>query len=336
MNMQRRDFLTTSAAGATLASSVLAAQPNPQPPRAQIAITLDLEMSRNFPDWDDTHWDYEKGNLDDATKRWAVEACRRVRQAGGRAHCFMVGRVFEQADVGWLRGIVEAGHAVGNHTYDHVNVKANSRDAIQFRFQRCPWLVEGKTVEQVIRENIQLTTAALQSRIGIRPAGFRTPGGFANGLRDRDDVQRLLHNLGFSWVSSLYPEHAVGRARQAPTLDIVRNIVEAQRRAQPFVYANGLVEIPMSPISDIGAFRTGRWRLEWFLNVVQQSVAWCIDNRAVFDFLCHPSCLYVVDPEFRTIALICDMVRHAGERAELVTLDRIAERLRPPSGAATC
>ena len=325
-NTTRRAFLT--AAGATLASASLAAQPAPR--RAQVAITLDLEMSRNFPAWDDTHWDYEKGNLNEETKRWAVEACRRVRRAGGVAHCFTVGRVFEQADVAWLLGIVEAGHAVGNHTYDHVNVKAESRDAIQFRFRRCPWLIEGKSIEQVILENIQLTTAALWSRIGIRPAGFRTPGGFANGLRDRDDVQRMLQNLHFAWVSSLYPEHAVGPARQEPTPQVVRSIVEAQRRAQPFAYANGLVEIPMSPISDIGAFRTGRWRLEWFLNVVRQALAWCIDNRAVFDFLCHPSCMYVVDPEFRTIELICDMVRRAGDQAELVTLDNIAASLRRP------
>ena len=325
----RRDFLAASATGATLASSVLAAQPEPAPQRALVAITLDLEMSRNFPVWEQTHWDYEKGNLNDETKRWAVEACRRVRLAGGLAHLFAVGRVFEQADVSWLRGIVQAGHAVGNHTYDHVNVKADALESIQFRFRRCPWLIEGKTVAEVIRDNIQLTTAGLRTRIGIPPAGFRTPGGFPNGLRDRDDVQRMLQGLGFSWVSSVYPDHLVGPARQEPTQDVVQSIIAAQRRAQPFVYPNGLIEIPMSPISDIGAFRTGRWQLDWFLNAVRQSLAWCIDNRAVFDFLCHPSCMYVVDPKFRTIELICDMVRRAEERAAIVTLDRIAQRVRP-------
>ena len=103
----------------------------------------------------------------------------------------------------------------------------------------------------------------------------------------------------------------------------------AQRNAQPFVYPTGLVEIPMSPISDIGAFRGGRWRLDWFLTAIRQALAWCIDNRAVFDFLCHPSCMYVVDPEFRTVGMICDMVRRAGDRAAIITLDRIAARYRP-------
>ncbi len=32
--------------------------------KALVAITLDLEMSRHYPTWDQMHWDYEKGNLD--------------------------------------------------------------------------------------------------------------------------------------------------------------------------------------------------------------------------------------------------------------------------------
>src|SRR5882724_2625146 len=87
--------------------------------KALIAITLDLEMSRNFPTWEQTHWDYEKGNLNDQTKQYTVEAARRVKAAGGLVHCFLVGRTLEQANVDWLKEIVAAGHAVGNHTYDH-------------------------------------------------------------------------------------------------------------------------------------------------------------------------------------------------------------------------
>ncbi len=51
--------------------------------KALIAITFDLEMSRNFPTRETTHWDYEKGNLNEDTKRYSVEAARRVKAAGG-------------------------------------------------------------------------------------------------------------------------------------------------------------------------------------------------------------------------------------------------------------
>jgi len=43
--------------------------------KALVAISLDLEMSRNFPTWEQTHWDYEKGNLNDETKKYTLEAC---------------------------------------------------------------------------------------------------------------------------------------------------------------------------------------------------------------------------------------------------------------------
>jgi peptidoglycan/xylan/chitin deacetylase (PgdA/CDA1 family) len=102
--------------------------------KALVAITLDLEMSRHYPTWDDMHWDFEKGNLDDTTKRYASAAARRVKEHGGVVHFFAVGRVLEQENVDWLRQIHDAGHPVGNHTYDHVNVKATKSSQIQFRF----------------------------------------------------------------------------------------------------------------------------------------------------------------------------------------------------------
>jgi hypothetical protein len=34
----------------------------------------------------------------------------------------------------------------------------------QFRFQRSPWLVKAKTVPEILRENIRLTTIALKER----------------------------------------------------------------------------------------------------------------------------------------------------------------------------
>src|SRR5437764_780293 len=135
----RRQFLAATAAATGVArGSIVPGEAGRD--KALIAITLDLEMSRNFPSREDMHWDYEKGNLNAETKAYAVEACRRVKAAGGVLHCFAVGRVFEQEDVGWLRGIVEAGHPVGNHTYDHVNVLATRPEDIQFRFRRAPWL----------------------------------------------------------------------------------------------------------------------------------------------------------------------------------------------------
>lgn len=314
--LSRRSFLAGAAA----------ALQAPPAGKALIAITLDLEMSRNFPTWEQTHWDYEKGLLNEETKRYAVEAARRVKAGGGVLHFFLVGRVLEQENVEWLRDILRAGHPVGNHTYDHVNVRATKPEEIQFRFQRAPWLIAGKTPAEVIRENILLTDTAFRSRIGGSLAGFRTPGGFAMGLSDKPEVRRMLLDLGCTWVSSRYPQHPMSEPGKEPGPEVYDGIVRAQRDAQPFVYPDGLVEVPMSPVSDINAFRTGRWKLEYFLRALRLGVEWAIENRAVFDFLAHPSCLYVTDPEFRAIELICDLVRRAGDRAAIVDLGTLAGR----------
>ena len=185
-------------------------------PKAQIAITLDLEMSAQYPRADMTEWNFQKGNLDEPTKKYSVDAARIVKQLGGRIHFFCVGRVLEQPDIDWLKQISKAGHPIGNHTYDHVNVLAKEPEQTQFRFRRAPWLVAGQSAEEIIRSNIRVTTIALKERAGIDVNGFRTPGGFSTALTGREDVQALLKESGFSWVSSKYPSHLSGEKGKRP------------------------------------------------------------------------------------------------------------------------
>lgn len=334
-DISRRRFLAASAmaGGSLLLRSQLPARDARREiaadrDRALVAITLDMEMSRNFPAWEQTHWDFEKGNLNETTKRYCVDAGKRVKARGGVIHYFLVGQVLEHESVDWLKTIAADGHPIGNHTYDHVYVLAKKPEDVQFRFKRSPWLIAGKTAEEAIRENIVMTTRALQARLGIAPAGFRTPGGFTTGLHGREDVQRMLLDLGFTWVSCKVPRTEIGPPGAAPTAEIIAGIAQAQAEGQPFAYPTGLIDIPMSPISDVAAFRAGKWKLEHFLQAIRAGVEWAIEHRAVYDFLAHPSILCYMDPEFKAIDLICDLVSQAGRRAALVDLDTIALRTR--------
>lgn len=327
----RRAFLRNGAVGAAslLFGAGSTAAFDPSVNSARIAITLDLEMARNFPRWEDTEWDYQKGNLTPEVKRYAVDVGKRVKERGGVVHYFVVGQVLEQGDVSWLKGLAEEGHSIGNHTYDHIYLLARDVASLQYRFARSPWLTRGRPVSELIRDNVEMTNEALKNRLGVNSAGFRTPGGFADGLNGREDLQQMLIDLGFHWVSSKYPAHAgiadLHRTGERPSSDALAAIIAAQKEAQPFVYPTGLVEIPMSPISDIVAFRTGRWKLEHFMEATRQSLESVIAKGQVFDFLAHPSCLGVVDPGFKTIDMICDVVNQAGDRAKIVSLDAIAE-----------
>lgn len=332
-SLSRRQFIAGSTA-ATIASaaSFANAKVNVGNGKAQIAITLDLEMSRHYPKRGMTEWDYKKGDLDEATKQYAVEAARVAKEHGGVIHFFCVGRVLEQPNVDWLKEIAAAGHPIGNHTYDHVNVLATEPAKTQFRFQRAPWLAKGMTARQLIEENIRMTNIGLRQRAEIAERGFRTPGGFPNGLNDREDLQKMLQKLGYKWVSSKYPRHQAGVPKKEPGADVYADIVRAQSEAQPFVYPSGLVEIPMSPISDVNAFRSNFWKLDYFLKAVTLAVEWAIEKGGVFDFLAHPSCLVVEDPTFETIKQICKTVSRAADRAAIVDLDTIAASVKLQSG----
>ncbi|MCA9000110.1 MAG: polysaccharide deacetylase family protein, partial [Planctomycetaceae bacterium] len=265
--LSRRSFVAGGLVG-LLGSRCSLARDQQQNRKAQIAITLDLEMSRMYPERDNLEWDYQKGNLNAPTKNYSLDAARLASERGGTIHFFCVGRVLEQADIRWLQEIAELGHPIGNHTYDHVNVWARKAEETQYRFTRSPWLIRGKTAHQVIQENIRMTTLAMRDRAGIEPNGFRTPGGSNAALTGREDLQQLLLDEGFTWVSSKYPAHKTNTPGEMPTPDVFASILAAHEQAQPFVYPTGLIEIPMSPISDVGAFRTGRWELNDFLKSV--------------------------------------------------------------------
>ena len=317
-SVSRREFLVAAAGLGAVA---------PPKPKALVAVTLDLEMSAEYPRRGMTEWNYRKGDLDADTKRYAVRAAEVVKDRGGRVHFFAVGQTLEQEDVGWLKDLAAAGHPVGNHTYDHVNLLAAKPEDLQFRFRRAPWLVRGKTVAEVIEQNVESTTLALRARCGITPSGFRTPGGFADGLKGREDLQRMLLRQGFAWVSSVYPPHSCGRPKEEPGAAVYADIVRAQAAAQPFAYPTGLVEVPMSPVSDVTAFRAHGWKLGWFLEAVRLAVGEAVRTGGCFDLLAHPSCLVVEDPGFEAVKLVCDLVKDAGGRAELAGLDRFAARV---------
>ena len=64
------------------------------------------------------------------------------------------------------------------------------------------------------------------------------------------------------------------------------------------------------------------------MTATRRSISWAIEHGAVFDFLCHPSCMYVADPGFQTIDLICDLVAKARGKAAIVSLEQIATEMR--------
>src|SRR5260370_34727934 len=96
--LSRREFMACGA-------GLVAATAKKAPPKALVAVTLDLEMSRNFPTWETTHWDYEKGNLNAETKKYAVEAARRGHAPGGPAPSLRARAAVGEPEEGMGQGV---------------------------------------------------------------------------------------------------------------------------------------------------------------------------------------------------------------------------------------
>ena len=97
---------------------------------------------------------------------------------------FVVGRMIEDhTEV--VRTIAAAGHEVGLHGYEHVNLSHLDADALA-----------------VLEKNIARVSALLEDVTGARPRGFRAP--YLMWPRYfRHDLYSMLGEQGFQWVSNL-------------------------------------------------------------------------------------------------------------------------------------
>lgn len=96
-----------------------------------------------------------------------------LREHDARATFFVVGRYVEEWPELARRAVAE-GHELGNHTYDHVDA-AHERD------------------DNVLRDQIVRTSAALERVVGVRPRVIRPPYG-----KDVARVARLGRELGLT------------------------------------------------------------------------------------------------------------------------------------------
>ncbi len=180
-----------------------------------------------------------------------MKSCRIVKEAGGVLHSFLVGQVLEHKDVDWLKAIIKEGHPIGNHTYDHVRVTAKNLTKIQYRCQSRPWLIAGKTTEEVISENIGIKElATCSSGWVLSRMGSEHPMLLPMVLLT-ELIYRKCYSPRDTPASSKYT---------GPTKVNRKNLTEADFDAfvtthklhQPFVYPTGLIEVPFSPPMDVG------------------------------------------------------------------------------------
>ena len=265
-----------------------------------LSLTFDIEMCTNFPYWTSV-WDHRKGAIDDDSKLYMGKMLDVADEFGVKFQFFLVGRALEDLNIDYLKRMAAEGHAVDNHTYNHVSVKAQDIPQLQPVYANAPWRAAGLSALECIEREIQQTSTAIYEKLGVAPTGFRTPGGFNNGLDDVPAVQEVLSDAGMQYASARY-YFPVDPEKKRPPAEVLNQAMEASIDAlQPSRYPNGLPELPLAGITDIWAFRVldlDRWE---FINVLKRGIDHAHANQQVLSLCFHPPVLAVRDPH-------CDML----------------------------
>ena len=140
-----------------------------------------------------------------------------LNEAGIKATFFVLGKKTELQPA-ILQRIYQEGHAIGNHSYDHVYAKlyASPADYIQ---------------------EIDRTDAIIQSIIGVRPLINRAPGGTAGHFTKAFSAALTANGyLEYGWnisTADAAPNHPVAQ-------DFIDNVL-AQIEAHPYLSSHAIV-----------------------------------------------------------------------------------------------
>ena len=120
-----------------------------------LSMTFDIEMSYNFPYWTSEYDDY--GAIDPHVKQYVHTMLDVADRYGVKLQFFVVGSALEDPDVDYLKRLVAEGHALDNHTYRHVNVKAERVADLHRSYKRAPWRAGGLSPLECLRHEIRQT-----------------------------------------------------------------------------------------------------------------------------------------------------------------------------------
>lgn len=114
---------------------------------------------------------------------------------------------------------------IGQHTYSHITIAP-----IKTRPDKAPAPI------QTLREELTKANQIIKKTLGREARGLRTPLGYPHlALVDQEAVLEAIKNEGLTYVSSSLRNKDFG---------INAPLLESGEPRQPFLYSNGIVEVP--------------------------------------------------------------------------------------------
>ena len=268
--------------------------------RAVIALGWDCEMIGSYEDTNPSGVTH--GHLDDRVIEYMLGLATVAEQADFRLQYFILGQTFEQP-VDFLRDLAARGHALDQHTYDHLSLISEDQAAV--------------------RQQVARTSELFEQQLGFRPLGLRAPGGYAQALYDNPATQEWVRLEGLQFVSSHY-------ATKSPSgkYDVYadKNAHQLMKHHQPRQYANGLLEIPISGYSDRHFFDLLGRPLDQWIRHLQDCVDFAYDmGGLLYAPALHPDTHSHHDPAMETLPALIEYASRKREPVKFVTYREVAE-----------
>lgn len=123
-----------------------------------------------------------------------------LKEKGVPATFFLLGVSVADADPALLQRMIDEGHEIGNHSYDHKSYKNSTEDEI--------------------REQLQKTNDLIYEAIGVTPTIMRPPNGESN-----DAVLALSNEFGMAVVNWSYQSCPSDWVKENQTIEYLSNYV---------------------------------------------------------------------------------------------------------------
>jgi peptidoglycan/xylan/chitin deacetylase (PgdA/CDA1 family) len=281
--------------------------------RCAVALSYDLEMCKGYSTEGINH-----GRIMPPVQEYTLRLCDVAERYNTRLHFFFVCNGLEEDDISYLEEVVRRGHTIDNHTYSHQGLATMSPEELDKELSRANQLLE--------------------QRLNITSTVLRGPYGYENGWNDLHHENRLIIlKNGFKWVSGEISEDVYHNDRDY--------WVSAPSRTMPYVYPEGLVEIPVQGWTDrmwfdlrpeidqsivaTWRYRYGHkpvpegWKADWladnalddWISLNLETLDYAYQHRLLWVPAWHPYTHYLHDPENLMLEAL---LQHAASKLERV------------------